>query len=60
MMRTSAEEVLEKAELVIVVDTDFDWSWAAAHLREDQTIIDVEGPGKRVMGNDPRYIGICW
>ena len=60
MMRTSATEVLEKAELVIVVDTDFDWNWAAAHLREGQTIIDVEGPGKRVMGNDPRYIGICW
>ena len=60
MMRTSAEEVLEKAELVIVVDTDFDWNWAAAHLRESQIIIDVEGPGKRVMGHDPRYIGICW
>jgi GDP-mannose 6-dehydrogenase len=60
MMRTSAEEVLEKAELVIVVDTDFDWTWAAAHLRDGQTIIDVEGPGKRVMDNDPRYIGICW
>ena len=20
----------------------------------------VEGPGKKVMGADPRYVGICW
>jgi GDP-mannose 6-dehydrogenase len=60
MMRTSAEEVIDKAELVIVVDSGFDWAWAAKRLREGQTIIDVEGPGKRVMDGDPRYIGICW
>ena len=33
---------------------------AMERLREGQTIIDVEGPGKRVMDGDPRYIGICW
>jgi GDP-mannose 6-dehydrogenase len=60
MMRTRAEEVMSKAELIIVVDSDFDWRWAAGQLREGQTIIDVEGPGKCVMGSDPRYIGICW
>jgi GDP-mannose 6-dehydrogenase len=60
MMRTSADEVMSKAELVIVIDSGFDWNWALAALGEGQTIIDVEGPGKRVMGSDPRYIGICW
>jgi len=60
MMRTSADEVIEKAELVIVIDSGFDWGWAKEKLREGQTIIDVEGPGKRVMDGDPRYIGICW
>jgi GDP-mannose 6-dehydrogenase len=60
MMRTSADEVIQKAELVIVIDTDFDWNWAHGKLRPDQTIIDVEGPGKHVMGADPRYLGICW
>ena len=60
MMRTSAEEVLAQTDLVIVVDPHFDWRWAQARLRPDQTIIDVEGPGKLVMNNDPRYLGICW
>src|SRR5258706_6113735 len=60
MMCTRADEVMDKADLIIVVDTDFDWHWAASRLRENQTIIDVEGPGKRVMNKDPRYIGICW
>ncbi len=60
MMRTRAEEVMSRAELIIVVDSDFDWAWAAGQLRNGQTIIDVEGPGKRVMKDDPRYIGICW
>jgi GDP-mannose 6-dehydrogenase len=60
MMRTSADEVITKAELVIVTDPGFDWAWAWPKLRPDQTIIDVEGPGKRVMGRDPRYVGICW
>jgi GDP-mannose 6-dehydrogenase len=60
MMRSSAGEVIEKADLVIVTDPGFDWAWAATKLRADQTIIDVEGPGKRVMGTDPRYVGICW
>ncbi|HEY7115109.1 MAG TPA: nucleotide sugar dehydrogenase [Tepidisphaeraceae bacterium] len=60
MMRTSAQEVLDKADVIIVTDADFDWSWAATRLRPEQTIIDVEGPGKRVMGTDPRYVGICW
>jgi GDP-mannose 6-dehydrogenase len=60
MMRTRADEVIDKADLVIVTDPGFDWAWAAGRLRGDQTIIDVEGPGKRVMGQDPRYVGICW
>lgn len=60
MMRTRAEEVIDRADLVIVTDPGFDWAWAAGRLRPEQTIIDVEGPGKRVMGSDPRYVGICW
>jgi GDP-mannose 6-dehydrogenase len=60
MMRTSADEVIDRAELVIVIDSDFDWNWAQSRLRPDQMIIDVEGPGKRVMASDHRYIGICW
>lgn len=60
MMCASADEVMEKSDLIIVVDAHFDWTWAAKRLRENQTIIDVEGPGKAVMNKDPRYIGICW
>jgi GDP-mannose 6-dehydrogenase len=60
MMRTSRDEVIEQSDLIIVIDTDFDWTWAASRLRNDQIIIDVEGPGKRVMSSDPRYLGICW
>jgi GDP-mannose 6-dehydrogenase len=60
MMCASANEVMEKSDLIIVVDANFDWRWAASHLRENQSIIDVEGPGKHVMNKDPRYIGICW
>jgi GDP-mannose 6-dehydrogenase len=60
MMRTRAEDVIERTDLVIVTDPGFDWAWAAGRLRPEQTIIDVEGPGKRVMGSDPRYVGICW
>jgi len=60
MMRTSAQEVIDQAELIIVIDTAFDWRWAKTRLRDSQTIIDVEGPGKRVMNDDPRYIGLCW
>jgi GDP-mannose 6-dehydrogenase len=60
MMRSSADEVLDATDLIIVVDPHFDWHWAQQRLRPDQTIIDVEGPGKLVMNNDPRYLGICW
>jgi GDP-mannose 6-dehydrogenase len=60
MMRRDADEVMAAADLVVVVDSGFDWGWASRVLREDQTILDVEGPGKRVMGSDPRYVGICW
>jgi GDP-mannose 6-dehydrogenase len=60
MMCATADEVMTKSDLIIVVDTDFDWQWASEQLRENQTIIDVEGPGKAVMNKDPRYIGICW
>jgi GDP-mannose 6-dehydrogenase len=60
MMRTSAEEVFDHSDLVIVVDPHFDWKWAQSRLRPDQTIIDLEGPGKLVMNHDPRYLGICW
>jgi GDP-mannose 6-dehydrogenase len=60
MMRSTAEEVLEKAELLIVVAPDFDWARGAKTLRENQTIIDVDGGGKAVMKEDPRYVGICW
>jgi GDP-mannose 6-dehydrogenase len=60
MMRRDADEVMDNADLVVVVDTGFDWQWARQKLRDDQTILDVEGPGKSVMGADPRYVGICW
>ncbi len=59
MMRYSAEEVME-AEVIVVVDADFDWAWAAARARDGQTLIDVEGGGKKIMRGDPRYLGLCW
>ena len=60
MMRTSGDEVIQKSDLIIVIDPTFDWDSAAARLRADQIIIDVEGAGKRVMLTDPRYVGVCW
>jgi len=59
MMR-SADELLEKSDLLIVVDPDFDWGWAEPRLRDAQTIVDVQGTGKTLMKDDPRYVGICW
>jgi GDP-mannose 6-dehydrogenase len=60
MMRSTGEELLEKSELIIVVAPDFDWPRAARTLRDNQTLIDVDGGGKAVMKGDPRYVGICW
>lgn len=60
MMCASAEDVMARADLIIVVDANFDWRWAGSRLRENQSIIDVEGGGKSIMNKDPRYIGICW
>jgi GDP-mannose 6-dehydrogenase len=59
MMR-QPDELLEKSDLLIVVDPDFDWKWAKSGLRETQTIVDVEGSGKTTMQGDPRYVGLCW
>jgi GDP-mannose 6-dehydrogenase len=59
MMR-HADELLDKADLLIVVDPDFDWTWAKSRLRDSQTIVDVDGAGKQAMQGDPRYVGICW
>jgi GDP-mannose 6-dehydrogenase len=60
MMRSSGDEVIQKSDLIIVIDPTFDWDSAAGRLRADQIIIDVEGAGKRVMSTDPRYVGVCW
>jgi GDP-mannose 6-dehydrogenase len=60
MMRSSGDEVIQKSDLIIVIDPTFDWDSAAGRLRADQVIIDVEGAGKRVMSTDPRYVGVCW
>ena len=59
MMRRP-DELLESADLLIVVDPDFDWDWARPRLRETQTIVDVQGTGKTLMKDDPRYVGLCW
>jgi GDP-mannose 6-dehydrogenase len=59
MMRRP-DELLENADLLIVVDPDFDWDWAKSRIRDTQTIIDVQGTGKTLMRDDPRYVGICW
>jgi GDP-mannose 6-dehydrogenase len=59
MMR-HADELLDKADLLIVVDPDFDWDWAKPRLRDTQVVVDVEGAGKNAMKDDPRYVGICW
>jgi GDP-mannose 6-dehydrogenase len=59
MMR-HADELLDKADLLIVVDPGFDWNWALSRLRDTQTIVDVEGAGKHAMKDDPRYVGLCW
>lgn len=60
MLRGSADEVMAVCDLVIVVDREFDWAWAASRLGPGQMIIDVEGSGKAVMNSDLRYVGICW
>lgn len=60
MMCSSAQQVLDASDLIIVVDPGFDWTWAASRLRPGQTILDVDGSGKEAMNNDPRYVGICW
>jgi GDP-mannose 6-dehydrogenase len=60
LMRSSLEEVVEEAEVLVVANGHPDSRRAAKLMNKDQILIDLVGTAKPKGAMNGQYEGICW
>jgi GDP-mannose 6-dehydrogenase len=60
LLCASVEELLEKAEVLVITTGSQDFSRIPAMMKDDQILIDLIGVAKEGKSLHDRYDGICW
>jgi GDP-mannose 6-dehydrogenase len=60
LMRTTLDEIVQEAEVIVITNSSPRFQTVAKQLREDQVLIDLTGIAKDVPDRRGAYEGICW
>ena len=60
LMRSSVDDVLSDAEVVVVANGSPEFGQVPESLREDQVLVDLVGVAKENVKGRGRYEGLCW
>ena len=60
LMRSSIEEVIQEAEVLVITNGTLDFGCVPQMMRADQVLIDLVGIAKNKTANQGHYEGICW